>query len=313
MHSNGWINYLVSPAQSWPRPYRRLTWSSLVFCSFRCPEVARELQICVITSSRMAVCGWSWRIGIRAHSLHNTATAVPLCSLEIMNRYVGTDCFLARIGLRSIFTAVSRLYQPRDHSRSGQGGGGQRYKPRYVQRHQQNWQDRGKQLGPSVPVDQADRESKLQECLINDTATAVPLCSLERMNRYVGTDCFLARIGLRSIFTAVSRLYQPRDHSRSGQGGGGQRYKPRYVQRHQQNWQDRGKQLGPSVPVDQADRESKLQECLIDTEQSHNCSVTIFLHMEGYNCSGQCPISFLFHVSSTVVTLQLDSFIWVVM
>ena len=150
MHSNGWINYLVSPAQSWPRPYRRLTWSSLVFCSFRCPEVARELQICVITSSRMAVCGWSWRIGIRAHSLHNTATAVPLCSLEIMNRYVGTDCFLARIGLRSIFTAVSRLYQPRDHSRSGQGGGGQRYKPRYVQRHQQNWQDRGKQLGPSV-------------------------------------------------------------------------------------------------------------------------------------------------------------------
>ena len=114
----------------------------------------------------MAVCGW-WRIGIRAHSLQNTATAVPICSLERMNRYVGTDCFLGRMGLRSIFTAVSRLYQPRDHSRSGQGGGGQRYKPRNVQRYQQNWQDKVKQLGLSVPVDQADRESKLQECLID--------------------------------------------------------------------------------------------------------------------------------------------------
>lgn len=118
----------------------------------------------------MAVCGW-WRIGIRAHSLHYTATGVPLCSLERMNRYVGTDCFLGRMDLRSIFTSVSRLYQPRDHSRSGQGGGGQRYKPRdvqrykprNVQRYQQNWQDKVKQLGPSVPVDQADRESKLQE------------------------------------------------------------------------------------------------------------------------------------------------------
>ena len=105
----------------------------------------------------MAVCGW-WRIGVRAHSLQNAATAVPLYSLERMKRYVGMDCFLGGMSLRSIFTAVCMLYQPRDHSRTGQGSSSQSYKPRSVQ----NWQDKVKQSGLNAPVDQPDRESKLQ-------------------------------------------------------------------------------------------------------------------------------------------------------
>ena len=115
----------------------------------------------MLTSSRMAVCGW-WRIGVRAHSLQNAATAVPLYSLERTNRYVGTDCFLGRMGLRSIFTAVCRLYQPRDHSRTGpQGRSSQPYKPRSVQRYQ-NRQDKVKQSGLNAFVDQPHRESKIQ-------------------------------------------------------------------------------------------------------------------------------------------------------